>query len=295
MRVQARHLSLNYGPVVALRDLTADVQGRVIGVLGATASGKTSLLQVIAGLVSPSAGEMWIDGEPVQAGRKRDVAYVPQDTAAFPFFQRPKETLSLGLALKGIQSSDYPDRFLDALGLGEDDRSATGYSAGMKQKARIAYAMVHTPRLLLLDEPMTGLDVRERFRVLRLLDRLRGLTTIVFSTHHPEEAAAVCDEILILAKGRAVASGSPAEITKRAAGHVYEASLRLEKIPPETSWDIVWAERDGEHLHVRVVGSPPPDARPVPPRLTDAYALLTSEMGAPDMAPHIPRPETPPA
>jgi ABC-2 type transport system ATP-binding protein len=281
VRIAIRHLSLSYSRVVALRDLTADVQGRVIGVLGATASGKTSLLQVIAGLVPPSAGEMWIDGELVRAGRKRDIAYVPQDTAAFPFFQRPKDTLSLALALKGAPPSDYPQRFLDALGLGEDDRSATGYSAGMKQKARIAYAMVHTPRLLLLDEPMTALDVRERFRVLRLLDRLRSLTTIVFSTHHPEEAAAICDQILILVQGGAVASGSPAEITRRAAGHVFEASLRLQMIPSEKSWDIVSAERDGEHLHVRLVGRPPPDARPVPPRLTDAYALLTSRSDTP--------------
>ncbi|MGH7388111.1 MAG: ATP-binding cassette domain-containing protein [Candidatus Rokuibacteriota bacterium] len=275
-RVEARRLSLSYGDVVALRELSADVTGRVIGVLGATASGKTSLLQVIAGLRAASDGELRIDGEPVRVGKRREVAYVPQDTGAFPFFQRPKETMSLGLALRGIPASDYPEQFLEALGLGEDDRSAAGYSAGMKQKVRIAYAMVHTPRLLLLDEPMTGLDIRERFRVLRLLDRLRSLTTIVFSTHHPEEAAAICDEILILGRGRAVASGRPAEITSQAAGHVFEVSLRLQDLPEEKTWDIVAAERDGDHVHLRVVGTAPPGARPAPPRLTDAYVLLTS-------------------
>ena len=276
MRLEAEHLTLSYGTVVALRDLSADVHGRVIGVLGATASGKTSLLQVIAGRMPPSSGEVRIDGHAVHPMTRRDVAYVPQETGAFPFFQRPKETMSLGLALKGIPASDVPERFLDALGLGDEDRSATGYSAGMKQKVRIAYAMIHTPRLLVLDEPMTGLDIRERFRVLRLLDRLRHLVAIVFSTHHPEEAAAICDEILILNRGCAVASGRPSEITPLAAGHVFEASVPLQSLPADKNWDIVSAERDGELLRLRVVGEAPPEARPVPPRLTDAYVLLMS-------------------
>src|SRR5262245_34009887 len=139
MRIEARLLSLSYGDVVALRDLDADVTGRVIGVLGATASGKTSLLQIIAGLRAPSGGELRINGERVQVGKKQGVSYVPQDTGAFPFFQRPRETMALGLSLRGMPASDYPEQFLQALDLGEEDRSAAGYSAGMTQKVRIAY------------------------------------------------------------------------------------------------------------------------------------------------------------
>lgn len=279
MKLAVEALSLAYGAVAALRDLSADVSGSVIGVLGATASGKTSLLQILAGQIAPSSGHVQIDGQVVQPGKRRDVAYVPQDVAAFPYFQRPKETMSLALALKGVQASDFPEQFLRALGLGDDDRSAAGYSAGMKQKARIAYAMLHTPRLLLLDEPMTGLDIRERFRVLRLLDRLRGLTAIIFSTHLPEDAAAVCDAIVILDHGQAVACGSPSEITARAAGHVFETSMSLKHLPQAPQWDIVSAERDGEQLHLRVVGSAPPEGRAVAPRLTDAYVLLTARSG----------------
>jgi len=277
MRIEARNLSLSYGRIEALRDLSADVQGRVIGVLGATASGKTTLLQVVAGFLPPSGGEVRIDGEMVSAQLQRDRIFVPQDPGAFPFFQRPKETLSLALGLRGIESADYPQRFLDALGLGEEDRSASGYSTGMKQKVRIAYAMIHTPKLLLLDEPLTGLDVTECYRILRLLDRLRDLVSIIFSTHHPEEAAGICDEILILNRGHAVASGKPSEITALAAGHVFEASVPLQRLPLETDWRVVSVERDGEYLHLRTVGSSPPNARPVPPCLTDAYVLLTYE------------------
>jgi ABC-2 type transport system ATP-binding protein len=277
MRIEARDLSLAYGDVVALRSLTADVEGHVIGVLGATASGKTSLLQVMAGVVASTAGEVRIDGHAVAAGKRRDVAFVPQDAGAFPYFQRPKQTMTLALGLRGVESSEYPAQFLEALGLGDDDRGAAGYSTGMRQKARIAYAMVHTPRLLLLDEPMAGLDVRERYRVLRLLDRLRRLTAIVFSTHHPEEAAAVCDKVLVLSHGAVAACGTPSELTERAAGHVFETSMPLQHLPAAPDWDVVSAERTGDALQLRVVGSPPPDARPVPPRLIDAYVFLTAK------------------
>jgi ABC-2 type transport system ATP-binding protein len=275
VKLAVESLSLTYGPITALRELTAEVSGSVIGVIGATASGKTSLLQIVAGQIAPSSGRVLIDGQLVLPGKRADVAYVPQDVAAFPYFQRPKETMSLALALKGVAASDFPEQFLAALGLSDDDRSAAGYSAGMKQKARIAYAMLHTPRLLLLDEPMTGLDIRERFRVLRLLDRLRGLTGIIFSTHLPEDAAAVCDAVVILHRGQAVACGSPSEITSRAAGHVFETKMPLKHLPQAQHWDVVWAERDGDQLHLRVVGSAPPDGRLVAPRLTDAYVLLT--------------------
>jgi ABC-type multidrug transport system ATPase subunit len=127
-----------------------------------------------------------------------------------------------------------------------------------------------------LDEPMTGLDIRERFRVLRLLDRLRTLAGIIFSTHQPEDAAAVCDEILILHRGRAVVWGSPTVITQMAVGHVFETSIPVQRLPQSKNWDVVSAQRDGEQLHLRVVGAAPPDARAVPARLTDAYVLLTA-------------------
>jgi ABC-type multidrug transport system ATPase subunit len=129
---------------------------------------------------------------------------------------------------------------------------------------RIAYAMIHAPKVLLLDEPMTGLDIRERFRILRLLDRLRDLVSIIFSTHQPEEAAGICDEILILNRGRAIAYGTPSEIIARATGYVFEASIPFQHFPLENDWQLVSAERDGKYLRVRTVGGSPPMHGPCP-------------------------------
>lgn len=145
----------------------------------------------------------------------------------------------------------------------------------MKQKLRIAQALIHTPRLLLLDEPTTGLDTRERFRVLRLIDRLRGRVAVVFSTHQPDDAAAVCDTVLILVRGRAVVWGSPHDIARLAEGHVHEVAVSGDGVPAYEGAEVVEIQPDDHRRRVRVVGTPPPGATPVPARLEDAYVLLT--------------------
>jgi ABC-2 type transport system ATP-binding protein len=278
MRLDLQGLTLTYGEVTALRYVSAAVEGRILGVFGANASGKTSLLKVLAGIIAPTGGRARIDGEDVPQGRTPWISYLPQETGFFPFAQRATETLTLSLRFRGIVDPDAPRQLLAALGLDDEDRSAAGYSGGMKQKLRIAQALVHAPRLLLLDEPTTGLDARERFRVLRLLERLHDRVAIIFSTHQPEDAAAVCDTLVILHRGRLAASGTPAEITEAARGRVFEVRLQASTLPADPEYELVRAERDGDSVSLRVVGKPPPGGRAVVPRLEDAFLLLTHGM-----------------
>ncbi len=278
MRLDLQGLTLTYGEVTALREVSAAVEGRILGVLGANASGKTSLLKVLAGIIAPTGGRARIDGEDVPQGRTPWISYLPQETGFFPFAQRATETLTLSLRFRGIVDPDAPRQLLAALGLDDEDRSAAGYSGGMKQKLRIAQALVHAPRLLLLDEPTTGLDARERFRVLRLLERLRDRVAIIFSTHQPEDAAAVCDTLVILHRGHLAASGAPAEITEAARGRVFEVRLQASTLPADPEYELIRAERDGDTVSLRVAGKAPPGARAVDPRLEDAYLLLTHGM-----------------
>jgi ABC-type multidrug transport system ATPase subunit len=275
MRLDLQGLTLTYGDVTALREVSAAVEGRILGVLGANASGKTSLLKILAGIIAPTDGRACIDGEAVSPGRTPWISYLPQETGFFPFAQRATETLTLSLLFRGIVDPDAPRQLLAALGLDDENRSPAGYSGGMKQKLRIAQALVHAARLLLLDEPTTGLDTRERFRVLRLLERLHDRVAIIFSTHQPEDAAAVCDTLVILHRGRLAASGTPAEITAAARGRVFEVRLHTPGLPDDPECELVHAERDGDTFLARVVGKPPAGAVPVAPRLEDAYLLLT--------------------
>lgn len=275
LALDLRHLTLRYDGVTALDDVTAILRGQIIGVVGANASGKTSLLRILAGLAPPSEGMALIDGQPLPRGRSSWISYLPQETGFFPFAQRAGETLSLGLQFRGISDPEAGPRLLEAVGLEREDRTASGYSGGMKQRLRIAQALLHAPRLLLLDEPTTGLDVRERFRILRLLERLRERLAIVITTHQPEDAQAICDQVLLLHRGHVAACGSPAEVAATANGHVFTTTVRSSNLPEIEGCEVVRAEREGDGFRLRVVGTRPDGGEAVRPSLEDAYVLLT--------------------
>lgn len=275
MILEFRDVSLVFDGTPALTRLTATLRGTIIALLGANGSGKTSVLKTLAGLSAPASGTALIDGQEIRGGRQSWISYLPQETGFFPFAQHPARTLSLTMQLRGIREPDAPEKILAALGLDEEDRSAEGFSGGMKQKLRIASALMHTPRLLLLDEPTTGLDTRERFRVLRMFDRLRGQVSIVFATHDPHDAEAVADAVLILDRGHAVAAGNPIDITREAEGAVFEIAVGTGSIPEDADYEIVKAHREERGYRLRILGSPPTGAREVRPTLEDAYLLLT--------------------
>jgi ABC-2 type transport system ATP-binding protein len=275
MLIELRDLTFEIEGVLALDGLSARLEGAAIGLLGANGSGKTSLLRVLAGLARPSRGEVLVDGRSITMGRHPWISYLPQETAFFPFQQHPAQTLSLSMAFRGVVDPEAPSRVLEALGLQDDDRSAAGFSGGMKQKLRIAPALIHAPQVLLLDEPTTGLDARERLRVLRLLERLRDRVGITFSTHDPADAAAVCDLVIILHAGRLVTSGSPEALRRFAAGLVYEMTVPSGAIPARSGGEVIAAERVGEAFRIRVLGVPPSPDLAVEPTLEDACLLLT--------------------
>ena len=277
MKLELRGLTLRYGDRSALQDVSVSLEGQIIGLLGANASGKTSLLQILAGTSAPTGGQAFIDNLEVRQGRRPGISYLPQDSPWFPYGQRPKETLSATFLLRGIKGYD-PSDLLTGLGLEDEDRPGDEFSGGMKQKFRIAQALAHTPRLLIMDEPTTGLDVRERFRLLRLIDRLRSRVSIVFSTHEPQDVASVCDEVLILHRGRAVTSGTPGAITVAARGRVFECTVPSPTLPADPGYDICEAERSNGTWRLRVVGDPPPGATAVPARIEDAYLWLTQDV-----------------
>ena len=275
MHLRLEGVTLRYGERLALDRVTASLEGRIIGLLGANASGKTSLLQIVAGVAAATDGRTLVDDREIHMGRRPGISYLPQETGAFPFWQRPSQTLSGTFILKGL--SGYDERakeLLEAVGLGDEDRSAGEFSGGMKQKLRITQALAHAPQVLIMDEPTTGLDTRERFRLLRIIERLRDRVSVLFSTHQPEDVAAVCDVILILHRGRVAAAGTPHDITAMANGRVSEITVPSATLPAESTYEISAVDRREGALRLRIVGEPPAGATPVAPRLADAYLWL---------------------
>ncbi|QDP19510.1 ABC transporter ATP-binding protein [Sphingomonas xanthus] len=196
----------------ALDGVTFDVpRGQIFGLLGPNGAGKSTLINILAGLVVKSSGsaEIWgfdIDRHPRNA--KRSIGIVPQEILFDPFFT-PREALEIQAGLYGVPKPErITDALLDAVRLTDKAHAyARTLSGGMKRRLLVAKAMVHSPPILVLDEPTAGVDIELRQQ---LWDYVRGLNrqgvTVVLTTHYLEEAEELCDRIAIINHGRLIAN-----------------------------------------------------------------------------------------
>ena len=207
------------GPVHAVRGVSFDARdGEITGLLGPNGAGKTTTLRMLYTLMAPDQGTVRVDGLDIQ----RDATAVRQCLGVLPdargVYKRltARENIAYFGRLHGLDEATIAQR-IDALALtlGMDflDRRTEGFSQGQRTKTAIARALVHDPRNVILDEPTTGLDVMTTRGLRGFLQRLRNEgRCVIFSSHIMQEVAALCDRIVIIAKGRVVASGSADEL-----------------------------------------------------------------------------------
>ena len=209
-------------PKQALREVSFDVpRGQIFGLLGPNGAGKSTLINILAGLVVKTGGKatIWgfdIDEHPRNA--KRSIGVVPQEIIFDPFFT-PRETLEIQAGLYGIAKADRKsDELLAAMHLtdkaGAYSRTLSG---GMKRRLLVAKAMVHSPPILVLDEPTAGVDVELRRQLWDYVRELHATgVTIVLTTHYLEEAEQLCDRIAIIHHGRVIANEPTRELVAKA-------------------------------------------------------------------------------
>ena len=232
--VTLESVSKKFGDVWAVRDLSLRIgYGRVYGLLGPNGSGKSTTMKMILGLVKPDSGKILVDGidvskDPVEV--RKIIGYVPETSRLYDYLTGIEYLDFIGEAY-GMSPKERKRRieeFLEAFELkGRENELISGYSKGMKQKIALIAALIHKPRILILDEPLSGLDPRSARIVKDLIHELaeEGVTTI-FSTHILEIADAVCDELAIMYEGRKIAEGKPDEL-KQMAG---ESGSTLEEV-----------------------------------------------------------------
>ena len=222
--IDVSHLTKTYGPTVALNDVTLSVgTGEVRGLLGPNGSGKSSLMKTIMGLTKPSYGSIQVLGYDVQASPmeiKRIVGYVPESPRLYEFLTAT-EYLDFIADVRGLpfeQKKERIARFVDALDLeGKQGDMISSYSQGMKQKVAIIGALLHRPRVLLMDEPLNGLDPKSARLVKELIHGFaREGVSVVFSTHILEIAEAICDKLTILQGGKILAEGTSKDLRENA-------------------------------------------------------------------------------
>ena len=209
--LEVDHVSRWYGNVVAVNDISFALGPGVTGLLGPNGAGKSTLLHLMAGLLAPSAGRVLVNGG--SAWRRpemyRQVGLAPEREAVHPYLTG-RQFARLNAQLQGVADPDgAADRAIATVDLvGAADRPIGTYSKGMRQRAKLAGALVHDPTVLLLDEPFNGMDPRQRLHMMTLLRSMAADgKTILFSSHILEEVERLADSILVVYAGRLAAAG----------------------------------------------------------------------------------------
>ncbi|MEW5983905.1 MAG: ABC transporter ATP-binding protein [Acidobacteriota bacterium] len=220
--IAASHISKKYGRTVVVADMTFDVaEGEVLGFLGPNGAGKTTTMRMITGYLPPSSGRVSIGGydmfdHPIEA--KRQIGYLPENPPVYPEMT-VRRYLRYVAELKDVPSSrvrSAVDRAIERTQLQEvAGRRIAKLSKGFKQRVGLAQAIVHEPKVLILDEPTSSLDPKQRAEVRDLIAELKGRHTVILSTHILPEVSEVADRVFILNRGKVVAVDSPSRLGDR--------------------------------------------------------------------------------
>jgi ABC-2 type transport system ATP-binding protein len=232
--IEAKGLTKRFGKTQALDglDLTAE-SGQVVAMLGPNGAGKTTFIRMVATLLRPDSGQLRVGGHDVRREApavRRSIGLAGQFAAIEPAMTG-RENLELVARLFGQRRKDAKanaSAVLDSLGLADaGDRLVRTYSGGMRRKLDLGASLVGAPKLLLLDEPTTGLDPRSR---IELWDAIRKLveqgTDVLLTTQYLDEADNLASHVVIIDHGRVVAAGTPAELKRRIGGKVIEVHVR---------------------------------------------------------------------
>ena len=212
--LEVRSLRKTYGDLVAVHDVSFVVQpGEVVGLLGPNGAGKTTTVSMIAGLVTPAAGQVLIGGQPLSGDtdpRKRRIGLVPQDLALYDELSALANLRFFG-SLYDLPPADLERAIASSLqlvGLSERAGDRVGsFSGGMKRRLNLAASLLHDPDILLLDEPTVGVDPQSRLAIFANLEALKARGKgLLYTTHYMEEVERLADRVVVVDHGRVVAS-----------------------------------------------------------------------------------------
>jgi ABC-2 type transport system ATP-binding protein len=233
--ITTKNLTKRYGDKLAVNDLTFSVgPGEVLGFLGANGAGKSTTMRMIAGFISPSAGQVSVCGHdiesaPVQA--KECMGYLPEGAPSYGEMT-VAEFLDFVADVRGLTGARRGERrsiVIDRLGLAPVvNQVIETLSKGFRRRVGLAQALIHDPQVLILDEPTDGLDPNQKHEVRRLINELSKDKLVIVSTHILEEVHEVCTRAIIIADGRIVADETPTALEARSRYH-HAVSLRFEK------------------------------------------------------------------
>ena len=219
--IQVRNLTRYYGEFAALRDVSFDLkEGEIVGLLGLNGAGKSTTLKVLAGLLPPSVGSVVIDGLDLHTNElvRGRIGYLPEDPPLYVEMTVTAFLRHIG-RIKGMSAADVDRRVPEVIRLadlgGREHQVIGTLSHGYRKRVGIAQAVINDPKLVILDEPISGLDPAQIVEMRKVVRNLGTNRAVILSSHILNEVSATCDRILVIGGGRLVAQGTEAELVSR--------------------------------------------------------------------------------
>lgn len=265
MELSIDRLTKHYGRKIAVDCVSTALRPGMYGLLGENGAGKTTLMRMLCAILEPTSGEVFLDGMEVSAmgAEYRDLlGYLPQDFGYYPNYTA-REFLLYMAALKGIPRDQAKKRvreLLEIVGLQDvETKKIKAFSGGMKQRVGIAQALLNHPKILILDEPTAGLDPKERVRFRNLISEYAKDRIVILSTHIVSDIEAIADEVLLMRKGKLVSQGTVPELTKQAAGKVWELAVSpAEAAQWQEKTSVANLRHEGEQVILRILSDDRP-------------------------------------
>lgn len=266
----------------ALKDINLEIPTGMFGLLGPNGAGKSTLMRILVALMEPTSGEVEVCGYNLLKNRKdvrHILGYLPQD---FRFFAKYKtyEFLDYAARLSGMNNTkkrkQAVDEMLESVGLFDvRERYANKLSGGMKRRLGIAQALIHHPKVIIVDEPTTGLDPEERIRFRNLLSEVsENDVTIILSTHIVGDISSTCNHMALMNKGQVSFDGAPQDMLKRAEGKVWRIKITSDELHEiDKKYPVIATIPSGKAWEVQVVADKIEgyEAELFPPNLEHAY------------------------
>ncbi|MEQ5993584.1 ATP-binding cassette domain-containing protein [Enterococcus faecalis] len=242
MEISCKNLTMRFGDKTALENVSLELKsGNLIGLIGSNGAGKSTLINLLATLKKPTSGDIFLNGKSILKNpnsMRKILGYVPQNVPIYPELSA-SEFLFYMAAAKGIQRTDAKKQIpqlLEKFHLSDTgSRPLAAFSGGMRQRVGLSVALLGDPKVVIADEPSTGLDPEERVGLRNFLSELSTERIVLLSTHIVSDIEAVAGQILLLKKGNLVYNGSPEDLMTTVDGQVWEYTLPHGTLPPETA------------------------------------------------------------
>lgn len=289
MQITAEGLTKIYkGRIVGIEDVSITIENSMFGLLGPNGAGKTTFMRILATLMAPTRGEVFIDGMNLREEKNKQkirsiLGYLPEEFGTYPELTGYEFLDYMGLLYLMKDEKERTQKvkkLIETVGLQEAQyRKTKTYSKGMKQRLGVAQALLNDPQLLIVDEPTSGLDPEERIHFRNLLSELSGDRIVILATHIVGDVEHVCNDMAIIKKGRILERSSPSTLIQSARNRVWETEVESSDVDIiKKNHILISISPKDTRYRVRFLAvEPVVSAEKVSPTLEDAYVFRLHE------------------